>query len=331
MNQILNLTERIGFMGLLDRFQPPGTNTLYVLNYHRVDEDGRRPWLNPDLISTSPDEFEKQMKLIASRYQPVGLQEVTLAASGLGDLPKRAVLVTVDDGYLDFKENIQPIAAQFNIPLVLFISTALVGSGIFWWDELYQIIFRSQVNKIDSPLGQISLTTIEEKRKAYRDYANFMRTRPFIQAKEKLDELFHQLELDGSQQRSTLNWDELRSLAGEGVAIASHSHSHPLLSHISFAQVKSEVMVAQEMIEKEIGKNWPVMAYPDGKPESFNDEVIDAVKECGIRLAFTTKEGAVQLNLDDPLKLPRIGVWRKTSMAVFHYHLTSFYRKKSYG
>jgi peptidoglycan/xylan/chitin deacetylase (PgdA/CDA1 family) len=328
MRKAFDLTENFGILRLLDQFQPPPGDYVYLLNYHRVDEVGHRPWLNPNLISTSPRQFERQMQLVASRYHPVTLQQVLRAALGESPLPRRAVLVTVDDGYLDFKEHIFPIARQNGIQPVLFVSTAFVGTGKFWWDELYQLIYLSCLEEIKSPLGMLAARTSQEKDGAYQAFARFIRTTPFNPARRLLDELCQKVKFTQAPQRSTLDWEELRALGRAGVDIASHSHSHPLLSQVPLAQVKSEIQASLALIRNETGQGWPVLAYPDGKPESYSPAVISAVQKAGVKLAFTTNEGIAKLGSADPFQLPRIGIWQKTSQAVFHYHLTSFYRGK---
>jgi peptidoglycan/xylan/chitin deacetylase (PgdA/CDA1 family) len=96
------------------------------------------------------------MKLVASRYNPVSAEDLVQAASGGSPLPKDAVLVTVDDGYLDFKEVIFPVCSRFGIRPLLFMPTAFVGSGTYWWDKVYQIIHLSGQTKIDSMTHLIS-------------------------------------------------------------------------------------------------------------------------------------------------------------------------------
>ena len=85
------------------------------------------------------------MRLIANKYHPVTAEEVLEAASGNRKLPPYAVLVTVDDGYRDFKNHIWRIAKPYGIRPVLFVPTAFIGSGVFWWDQLYDALHRTNL------------------------------------------------------------------------------------------------------------------------------------------------------------------------------------------
>src|SRR6266498_4089706 len=88
-------------VALLDQKSGERANLLRVLTYHRVDEPQARPWLDPVLISASPEVFESQVKYVSANYQPVSIFDVLEAFENRDQkiLPKRAVLVTFDDAY----------------------------------------------------------------------------------------------------------------------------------------------------------------------------------------------------------------------------------------
>ncbi|MCC6147941.1 MAG: hypothetical protein IT308_10280, partial [Anaerolineaceae bacterium] len=165
-------------------------NLLYVLNYHRVDYPEHRPWLGGNVISTSPVEFQKQMELISRKYHPVNAEEVLDSIRTGKILPKDAVLITVDDGYLDFKEYIHPITHRLNIQPILFVATDFVGKNIFWWDKLHHIIFLEQRSEILTPLGCLPLNTNEQKESALKSLSSFLKRMPFAQALEWIEDNF---------------------------------------------------------------------------------------------------------------------------------------------
>jgi len=326
MRTAFNLVEQSGFLRFLQHSHRNETNSLYVLNYHRVDEVNHRPWLSPGLISTTPDEFEKQMRLVASQYHPVTGEEVLRAARGERNLPSQAVLVTVDDGYLDFKEVIFPVAQRFGIFPILFVATAFVGQGNFWWDQLYQVIYHSNIEQLSTPLGLLSIWSKEEKDENYARLSQYIKSTPFENAMDLLDEWVALTMKNSEEKRITLNWDELRELSRSGAVIASHTHNHPILSQVSPEQARNEIRNSQKLIQKEIGCSLPIFAYPDGEPGTFNPDVEKILIEEGFQMAFTTQEGIARIGKDDHFQLHRIGIWSTLSLAKFHYHLTPFYR-----
>ena len=97
-----------------------------VLCYHRVlPETGEgRP---PD-YSVTPEQFAAQMALLNDEgFSSLTLDEYFEVASGLRELPSRAVLVTFDDGFVDNYSLAWPIARRFGVKMNCFICTGLVA------------------------------------------------------------------------------------------------------------------------------------------------------------------------------------------------------------
>jgi len=83
------------------------SNKLSVLTYHRVGESYNNLFMDEDL-------FEQQLIWLKRYFCPVELAE-GLALQQQGKLPKRAVAITVDDGYIDSYSTIFPLLAKHNL------------------------------------------------------------------------------------------------------------------------------------------------------------------------------------------------------------------------
>jgi len=326
--QALALAERSRLLGLIQRLGRGAGRRLYVLAYHRVDEFDRKPRLDPSLISATPAQLEAQMRFIAQRYHPISAEEALEAIEHGASLPRDAVLVTVDDGYCDFQEVIFPIMRRYGIRPVLFVPTAYVGQGVFWWDQLFDALQQTRAREISTPLGRLPLRTPAEKRAALEHLRAYLKRphSPFEQARRELQALCAAAAPDLlAPERVTLNWDELRALARAGVTIASHSHTHAILSRIPLDQAQNEIRTSQRLIVQEIGQALPIFAFPDGNRPAFTPEVVSLLREEGFKLAWTMVEGCVDLERDDPLCLPRIGISPKLTRAQAHWRLTPAY------
>ena len=324
--QVLALAERGLLLDFIQRLGRGAGRRLYVLAYHRVDEFDRKPRLDPSLISATPAQFEAQMRLISQRYHPISAEEALEAIERGASLPQDAVLVTVDDGYCDFQEVIFPIVRRYGIRPVLFVPTAYVGQGAFWWDQLFDALQQTHAQEIPTPLGRLSLRTPAEKQAALEHLRAYLKRSPFEQARRELEALCAAAAPDLlPPERVTLDWDELRALARAGVTIAAHTHTHPILSHISLDQARDEIRKSQRLIAQEIGQALPIFAFPDGNRSAFTPEVMSLLRGEGFKLAWTMVEGCVHLERDDPLCLPRIGFSYKATLAQVHFRLTPAY------
>jgi peptidoglycan/xylan/chitin deacetylase (PgdA/CDA1 family) len=318
--------EKSGGIHLLQHLGEKSGQRLYVLAYHRVDAFSHRPWLNPELISATPDQFREQMTLLKNYYHPVTAEDVLNAANGGRSLPKSSVLVTVDDGYLDFKETILPICRELSIRPVLFVPTGYISSQeMFWWDKLYQIIFRSNWKEIETLQGdKLLLSNQEAKNEALQLLTREIKGPAMKSALGRLDTLYERYLKDCPTpiERSTLDWDDLREVSRQGCDVAAHTCSHPIMSRITAGQMQEEIRLSLEQIRSELGSVLPIFAYPDGVDQSIGSIAVQAARENGVRLAFTMIPGQADLQHGNKEYLPRLGVWSRLNLGHYHLRLT---------
>ena len=111
-----------------------GRDRLAVLAYHRVVDHAASGFVGfVQNASASPESFAEQMRLVAAKYNPISISDVTDAVDGRL-LPDRALLVTFDDGYRDNYDVALPTLTEYSIPAVVFLATNHIGSDDpFWW------------------------------------------------------------------------------------------------------------------------------------------------------------------------------------------------------
>ena len=72
----------------------------------------------------------------------MGLRELSQAYQQ-ENLPRRAVVVTFDDGYYDNLANAKPLLERYSIPATLFVATGYSErEGEFWSDELERLLLQ---------------------------------------------------------------------------------------------------------------------------------------------------------------------------------------------
>lgn len=325
-HKIFDLVENLGWMRRIQNLDSPGSQVLYVLAYHRVINPNNESVTNLDMVSATPGQFEVQMQLIRREYHPVTAADVLDAFDGIRPLPRHAVLVTVDDGYRDFLDTIIPITKKYGVRPVVFVPTRYVGEGTFWWDRLPRALKHAAISEIDTPVGHFNLEYDQERLEAQILLSEHIRMQPFEAVKHWVDGFCSEIAPDlPTYMNDTLNWDDLRQAAEIGADIASHTHTHPILSHISIEEAHREISLSQEIIAREIGTALPIFAFPDGRPYAMNHSLLGVLRSEGIKLAFTRIEGRVQLNQDELLQLPRLGVDFRMDLPQFHFHLTPLY------
>ena len=107
---------------------------------------------------------------------------------------------------------------------------------------------------------------------------------------------------------ATMNWDEVRTIATDGVEIGSHTVSHPHLPLLSDAELDRELSESRARVEDEVGRPCRFFAYPFGE---HDERVQEAVRRAGYEAAFALAAGAARENVH---ALPRIDIYRRDSL-----------------
>lgn len=309
-------------VGLLERVDRCRPDLLSVLTYHRVDDPEGAPELYPGLVSATPDEFEEQMRFLASSYRVVSMTELLDVYHGRSRLRPRSVMVTFDDGYGDFARHAWPIMRRLGLPVTVFVPTAYPDNpnGIFWWDRLYYALSSTScAGLLETPVGPLPLESAESRAHAFRLVRGHLKSLPHETAMARLTELVDRLGAPAPV-AAVLGWQELRRLAGEGVTIAPHSRTHAMLDRVSPDELRAEIRGSADDLEREIGSVPAAFAYPSG---GYSDAVVAAVEEAGLALAFTTRRGGNDLRKAEWLRLRRINVGRRSTLALIRAQLLS--------
>ena len=296
-----------------------GPSDVAILTYHRVDVPDARPYLHPGLISATPTAFEAQLAELARRANPIGLADLRAALLGERRLPVRPVMVTVDDAYEDFAEHVWPRLRGLGIPVTLFVPTAYPGDPArrFWWDRLSHALRTSPRRSLEVDGVRHDLSDDRLRLVAFRHLRTVVKATAHERAMPMVDEWCAMLGLPDAPS-GVLDWTALRSLAADGVTIAPHSRTHPLLTRLDAGALPGEIGGSREDLERELGSVPPVFAYPSG---DHDDRVVAAVAGLGFEQAFTTERGLADLRHAEPLRLRRINIGGATSLAVLRLQL----------
>ncbi len=146
-----------------------------ILTYHYIGNNPNPQDKARDALQVTPDKFESQMKYLSENgYNPITLDTLYAALKG-GELPSKSVVLTFDDGYIDFYHNAFPVLKRYGFRSIVFIPTGLVGGSYYMsWDQIKEIdasnlvAFESHsvnhVNLVSIPVDQLKYQLEESKR-----------------------------------------------------------------------------------------------------------------------------------------------------------------------
>jgi len=100
--------------------------SINVLMYHAIADA-------PGPTSIDPATFRGQMDVLAARgYEPVSLRDLAAWHDGSAVLPKRATVITFDDGFADFADQAAPILLARGWSATVFLPTGRLGGKEDW-------------------------------------------------------------------------------------------------------------------------------------------------------------------------------------------------------
>lgn len=302
-----------------------------VLLYHRVFE----PRSDPQNLCVSPQHFSEQMEYIRKYLEPMSLQGLAQSFKDT-QLPKRAVVVTFDDGYADNLHNAKALLERYEVPGTVFVTTGYVEQEReFWWDELDRLLlypgtlpetlylnlngsnYQWQLREgrgysakdfdcyHDWHVGQDAPTTRQD---LYQSLCGLLRVLPEDERRHALVEL-RMWAGEMPTRRPTyraVSPDEILHLTEGGlVEVGAHTVNHPVLSLLPVVSQKSEIEQSKVYLQKILGRPVSSFAYPYGSRADYTRDSVGLVQEAGFACACSTFANKVGRNAD-PFQLPRI-------------------------
>jgi peptidoglycan/xylan/chitin deacetylase (PgdA/CDA1 family) len=115
-----------------------------------------------------------------------------------------------------------------------------------------------------------------------------------------------------------LDWQQIRTMAEQGIEFGSHTVTHPNLLHVSDDDLQWELTQSKERLESELQKPIEAVAYPIGTTESYDARVVQAVHRAGFSLGVSYRTGANWSAQLDRFELRRQGVGLHVTQPYFH-------------
>jgi peptidoglycan/xylan/chitin deacetylase (PgdA/CDA1 family) len=108
--------------------------------------------------------------------------------------------------------------------------------------------------------------------------------------------------------KECLTWNEIRELRNHGVRFGSHTVTHPQLSSLDAAGVRSEIVNSKQALEENMGEQVDSFSYPFAFPEentSFVRMLRDTLIDAGYHQGVSTRIGTAHPK-EDPYFLRRL-------------------------
>jgi peptidoglycan/xylan/chitin deacetylase (PgdA/CDA1 family) len=256
------------------------------LAYHGIDD---------------PERFELHLDHIMRTACAVTLAEALDAFDGRRALPRRAVLITFDDGHRSVLESGMPLLLERGLPAAAFVIAGHVGTDApFWWSEVIDLARAGgHVRGLEACSPEDLVRTLkrvsDERRRSGIDELRETASRP-------------------AARMTQLTAADLRTLESAGIAIGNHTWSHPCLPRCRDDASGQEVEEAHDVLTDLLGRPPEAFAYPNGDRDPRRAAQL---RQLGYRAAFLFDHQLSPHRPIDPLAVSRLRVNSTTSPARF--------------
>ena len=279
-----------------------GSNRGAILMYHRVAHLA----LDPAGLCVGPEVFQAQMEHLARTCEPISLDVMTATASS-GRIPRRAVAITLDDGYLDAVVA-SDILCSLHVPATFFVNSSAGGETLI--DSIARIFLEDlplpaalDLEVAGTPV-HAACATAEDRRTTFDTLRDLGYCLSATARRDLLWALYDWCGLDPAPRPShrVLTPWEVRELASRpGHTIGAHTHQHLWLPAQPLSIKVQEMAVNRRYLEDVLGQDVSSFAYPYG---AYDEETVRLCRSLGFRTAVTVEPRPVR-PWDDSLLLPR--------------------------
>lgn len=269
--------------------------TVEILLVHRVlpesaasdDPFGRRS-VTPDVLDAALAERSDWLKPSPGALLDAGEE-------------RRRLLVTVDDGTVDFEEHALPVIERHGVHCVLsVVSDWAKGVRGPYEAALWRAL--SDRERVEIPLeGFIALDTDAARHHAFRALTRLYKPLPTAER----EGLVAALGVDpcAVDPGTFLGPDRLRVLAEHPlVTIGVHTRTHPFLPRLRGERLAAEVAGGKREVETWIGRRVEWFSYPYG---GYDRAARRCVEAAGFRFACAMHPGTFDPRAVDRFALPR--------------------------
>ncbi|MEM8985782.1 MAG: polysaccharide deacetylase family protein [Pseudomonadota bacterium] len=111
--------------------------TVPILTYHRFTKGAYRD----DRLEISAKDFERQLSYLKKNgYRIISMAQLRDHLNGRAPIPRRAVVLTIDDGFRSAYTVAFPLLKKYNAPATIYVYSDFVGAGsALKWDHMKEM------------------------------------------------------------------------------------------------------------------------------------------------------------------------------------------------
>ena len=268
---------------------------IKILMYHAVV---RSPLKVYDWCYLDEDSFFKQAHYLSHNFDVISLSDaVDLIKEGR--IEGQKVVITFDDGFQNNSDIAFKILDEFRLPATIFLVTGLINtSKTLWYCLLNRAISNTSKDFINWNGRNIKLSDADSRSTASWKIQDMLKKYEHHLLMNKLGGIIKYLgdsipnSVGDTSPYRILNLESVKEMSKSNlIEFGAHTDSHAILSLLSKQSLNREVNLSIESVYKLTGKPCRFFAYPNGKYEDYDEEIINLLSQSGIIGSVTSIPG----------------------------------------
>ena len=290
-------------------------DTVTILCYHRINY--KNGLFYDRNISASPEEFARQLHYLKKHFALISSKQLNDFYNDDLELPPNAVLITFDDGFKDTAHNALPVLHELHIPAIVFITTGFIDTELIPWEDRLAYLFNTIEAEVvdEEECGTFSVKTDEDKNASLWACCKEFRKIHTSQREKIVKKMYERYGVNEEAMAAAAQKAQLGYMSSEDIGFwkqrcidfGAHTVNHAHLPSLPEKEQAAEITVSKQTLEKILGEEVRVFAYPFGKAGDYNETTRQMLKEAGFSLGMIFEEGYNDKTADY-LALRRMGV-----------------------
>ena len=302
-------------------------NRLIILTYHRVFARKESVWP----YDLDADTFETHLQVLKKYFNVLPLREAVDKMSA-GNLPRRSVCITFDDGYADNHDVALPLLQKYSMPATFFIATGYLNGGIMWNDVVIESLRHTQKEQLDLSsfgLGSYQFSSDQDKTSAIEALLNQLKYKIQDERESLVYAIKDAAGVVGTRHLMMTD-EQVRSMDAQHMQIGAHTITHPILAKLTDEKALQEIQISKSYLENLLKHPVDIFAFPNGKPiTDYTVKHVAMLKELGFKAAVSTAWGYANQSMDK-FQIPRVVLWGANKATLIKTLLLA-YRQKPAG
>jgi len=239
-----------------------GVNPL-IINYHVVSNE-ILPHIEHIYKYRNHDHFIEDLDILAKYYQPIDLHTYLDHLKNKQELPKSAMLLTIDDGLKEIYTNMAPVLLEKKIPATIFLTKNYIDNKELGYDHKKSLLISKlnelKPNDVQKLLIQFGLFE-KNKLTMNQSIINISYNNRNI-----VDEIANSVALNFDnyllENKPYITSSQIKELVDNGFTIGGHSIDHAKFTELSLSDQINQAVESVDYVCNKFSVGYRVFAFP---------------------------------------------------------------------